>query len=890
MLICSVASAQTLPAAKSKKPKTVKHKATTVKQTPDSLKLKEITNLLEVEDSLENLLINKVDPIDTTQLRKSKNAVKSKVKYTARDSIVYSADKKEVYLYGDAKVNFEDLLLTADYVKIELTHNLLHATYTKDTAGNRVGLPVFKQGEKDYKADQIKYNFKTKKGYLSEFKTKEGEGFVKGKNVIKNESNEFGIQHSYYTTCDADTPHFQITAAKLKVIPEKKVVGLWPNLVIEGINTPLVFPFAIFPIKKGQSSGLIIPQYGSDINRGFFFRGGGYYFGLGEHADIQLTGDIYSNLSWGEHTVFRYSNRYHYSGNLVFNYNENKYGLEEDPSFHQDKGFQLTWQHSQDPRARPGTNFSSNVNIVSSTYLANNSYNLSNIVSNQMNSSVSFGKSFANGKYNFNTSARVSQNTLTRDVSIGFPDFSYSVSSFAPFKPKRKPVADKWYENITTSYSMSFKNELNTKDSLLFKSRTATELNNFYDSTGRFGMMHSLPVQTSFKVMKYYTLSARVDMTDYMYYKTIRKVLDTTDKEHPIVRTQTVDGFENAISYRPSLQLATKYYGLKQFKKGPISAIRHVISPSLGVSYTPDMSESSYGYYKTYTDQYGKQVKYSIFERGIYGGPGNYKQGNADFSLDNTLELKVWKGKDTARKEEKVQIFESVRAGGFYNFFADSLNLSTISLSARTRLFKNITLNGSANLDPYQNVFDVSSTGYKSVRRINQFSLNNNGGLGTITNGQVGVSASFNRDMIRGKTYDKKGYEGELKYLNDFPSEYIDFNVPWTLSVNYVVTYNKYNTLNDKTANNFAQTLSYSGDFNLTKKWKIMFSSGYDFRNNAPSITSINIIRDLHCWEWKFDWIPFGYRQSFLFTIHVKSSILQELKQTRRRDWADRTI
>ncbi|MFI5222472.1 MAG: putative LPS assembly protein LptD, partial [Bacteroidia bacterium] len=725
--MCSVVYAQNKPVAKPKKSKD-KQKIQQNLSARDSLV--EINAWQNYLDSLENdSSLTFTDPMDSVKLRKSPSALKSKVIYNSRDTIVYNADKKKIYLYGDAKSEYEDMKLTADFIQIDVSKSIVSARPTFDTAGKPIGVPKFKQANSDYHASKIDYNFKSKKGYLSEFKTKEGEGFVRGVNVKKNESNEFGIKQSSYTICDADTPHFQISAARLKVIPEKKVVGLWPNLVIEGINTPLIFPFAIFPLKKGQSSGIVIPQYGSDISRGFFLRGGGYYFGLGEHADLQLTGDMYSNFSWGGHAVYKYSSRYHFNGNLVFNYADNQFGLPEDPGFHRQKDFQLTWIHMQDGKARPGTTFSANVNLVSSNYLALNSYNPQNMVSNQMASSISFGKSMGGGKYNFSTNARVSQNTQTRDVSISFPDFNYSVSSFSPFKSKYKASADKWYEYITTSYNTQFRNQFDSKDSLLFVSRSNSDLAKFYDTTGRYGMIHTFPVQASFKVMKYFTLSTGIDFTDYMYMKTVQKYIDSSDKENIHLVTKNVDGFQNAITYRPRVSLNTRFYGMKQFSSGPISAIRHVINPSIGLSYSPDFSDPSFGYYKSYKDQNGNMVKYSIFERGLMGTPGAGKQGGVNFSLDNNLEMKYWKGKDSARKEEKLTLLESFAASGFYNLLADSFQLSNINLSARTRLFKNISINATSQLDPYVNeIYTVN--GYTTYARHPKFAVTNGGGLG----------------------------------------------------------------------------------------------------------------------------------------------------------------
>ncbi len=888
LLICSFVVAQNIspPKHKIKKDKQ-KHKIE--KQKPDSIPQHFKDSMIEI-DQVTPEDTSTFDPMDTTHLRRSKDALTKSVKYKCNDSIVYYSGKKIIYLYGDAKVYYDDLTLTADFITIQLDKNLVTALPTVDTAGKFVVLPKFKQGQQEFSMYKIQYNFGTKRASLSNLKTREGEGFIVGNQVIKNEFNELGIRNSSYTTCDADTPHFAITAAKLKVIPDKKVVALWPNLIIEGINTPLIFPFAIFPIKKGQSSGLIIPQYGSDISRGFFLRAGGYYWGLGEHADLQLTCDIYSNLSWGGHSVFRYSSRYHFNGNVILNYADNQYGLPEDPGFHKDKGFQFTWLHSQDPKARPGSNFSANVNIASSTYLANNSYNPANIVTNQLSSSIAYSKSMGGGKYNFSTNASVAQNTSTRDINIAFPNFNFSVSSFNPLKPKYKSIADKWYENITMNYNGQFSNQFNSKDSLLFRSRTATDLNAYFDSTDKFGMIHTLPISTTFKLFKYYTLSTQVAITDYMYYKTIRRSLDS---ENVNVVTKNVDGFQNALTYRPSAALSTKFYGMALFKNGPISAFRHVMTPTIGLSYVPDFSDPGYGYYKTYKDATGKDVKYSIFEGLLFGGPSTGKQGNIDFSLDNNLEMKVWKGKDTARKEEKVQLFSSLRAGGSYNLFADSLKLSMISLSASTRLFKNISVNASSSLDPYVNVIDIdTANGHKTPRRINTFYLSDRAIPGIIKTASIGLSATFNPALFKSNNTvkDKDGYAGELKYLNDFPSEYVRFDVPWSLTINYTIGYDMYANLNNPSANNFVQTLSYSGDFSLTKKWKITYNSGYDFNSKQVSFTSINIVRDLHCWEFKFDWIPFGPRQSFLFTIKVKASMLQDLKQTRRREWFDRTI
>lgn len=822
---------------------------------------------------------------DTTQLILAPSAIKTEVKYSARDSIIYYAQNQVVHLYGQAKVVYEDMTMNADYIKIELNKTLVHALGLPDSSGKVQGTPIFNQGGSEYKVERVSYNYRSKKGYLSELRTKEGEGYVRGTDVIRTPDNEFGIQKSYYTTCDLDTPHFHIHAAKLKIIPDKKIITGPANLRIEGMPTPLVVPFGIFSIKKGQSSGIIIPTYGSSINRGFFLRGGGYYFGLGDKADYMVTGDIYSQGSWALNNLLRYSNRYRFNGQLGVNYADNKFGNLEDPAYSRSKDFRVTWIHNMDPKARPGTYFSANVNFVSGSYLANNSYVAQNVVSNQIVSSVNYSKSFGGGKYNLNTNSGISQNLQTRQLSLSLPNITFTVSSFNPFKPKRKPTAEKWYENITVNYTTSFKNEINTYDSLLFSSRSRSEFNRFYDTAGRYGIQHSLPIQTSFKLFKYYTLSAGAQLNEVWYGSRVSK--EFVDGK---VVTKNVEGFTRAFTYQPRVGINTRYYGMKTFAGDKIKAIRHVISPTVDFSYTPDYGTSAWGYYKTYQDTSGNTYKYSIFERGIFGGPGLGRQGNIGFNVDNNLEIKVMRGKDTARKEEKIQIFETFRIGSSYNIFADSLNLAPFSLSARTKLFKNVTINGGATLDPYFNAIVTSSSGFKSVVRTNEF-YTQSGKLGVITNGNVGLSASFSPQMFKRSDAEKRSkFEGERKYVNDNPQDYYDFNIPWTFNVNYTVQYQRYNNLNNPTVSNYVQTLNFSGDVNLTKNWKIAGSSGYDLQTSELTFTTVDIVRDLHCWTFKLTWIPIGFRQSFFFQINVRSSVLQDLKLTRRREWFDRAL
>lgn len=834
-----------------------------------------------------------VDSLDTLQLPLSSKGPSSKIKYDARDSIVYDAEIKTIFLYGDAKVSFEDMALDAELIQIELDKQLITSRGIMDSLGNTRGKPHFKQAQNDYNADIIKYNYKTKRGYLSEFRTKEGEGYIHGNQVVKDEENTFGIRNAKYTTCENEHPHYFIGSTRIKVIPEKKVVTGPAELWIEDVPTPLVLPFGIFSLKRGQSSGIIIPTYGSSLDRGYFLRDGGYYFGLGEHADLRLTGDIYTNLSWALRSGLRYNQRYRFNGNLNVNYNHNKFFDELDPQFNISRDFLINWIHNADAKARPFSSFRADVNIVSvnrngNNYFANNSFNAQNIVTNQLQSSVAYYKGFNNGKINLNMSGRMAQNTQTRDVAVSLPDITVTVPSFAPFKPKYKNTADKWYENITTNYTMQFRNDLNVKDSILFQSRSLNEWGRMFDTLGRYGIKHDLPIQTSFKVLKFYTLSASVGLSELWYLQTIRK--DTVAGGGVV--TRRVDGFERAFTYNPRVGISTRYYGLAQFRKGYIRAIRHVVTPTLDFSYTPDFSDPSWGYYRTYRNRQGNEVRYSIFEGGIMGSPPPGRQGNIGLGIDNNIEMKIKPGKkDTTNELRKVQLLESIRAGAGWNIFADSMNLSVINLSARTRLFKNISINGSANLDPYENIEITAPSGFKSITRINKFYYSEKGVPGVITTANISLNANFNAQTFKNKNAKKrKGYEGELRYMETNPMDFYDFDIPWSLNINYAVNYNRYANLNNPLLNRYVQTLTFNGDVNVTRNWKVGYTSGYDLQNKQLTFTSIDFIRQLHCWEFKLNWIPIGFRQSFLFTINVRSSLLQDLRMTRRRDWFDRRI
>lgn len=835
-------------------------------------------------DSSKNIALLASDSIivDSNYLPRTKSAIKNKVKYNAKDSIVYLAKEKTTVLYKDAFINFDNYEMKSAQIKINFDKTIVNAIGEEDSVGKLINTPSFKQGSETYNIEEVTFNYQSKRGLMREFRTQEGEGFIRGERVKRDEFNNFYIRDSYYTTCSEHEPHFSINAKKLKVIPGRQVITGPANLSILGVPTPLFVPFGIFPLKRGQQSGIIIPAYGNASGRGFFLRQGGYYFGLGDHSDLALMGDIYANLSWQLGGRYNYSKRYRYNGNLNANYAYNKNGMPEDPSFNEFKTFNINWRHSMDGKAKPGTSFGADVNLVGNQYLAFNTYTTNNTAfNNNINSSINFSKSMGKGKYNLSANARASQNTQTRDLSVTLPDVTFSVASFQPFKPKWKPTADKWYEKTSINYLGSFQNILNVKDTTLFKNRSNYDTKLFLDSVMKNGAQHRMSAQNSINLFKYYTFSIAADYSEVWTLKTVNK---NYDPESKLVNTENVSGFERANQYSFRGGLSTRFYGMLQFKKGRFKAIRHVANPDLSFSYVPDFSQAKYGYYKdVQTDSIGNKSTYSVFENSLYGGPGRGRQGNISFGLDNNIEIKWKRGRDTSEKIEKIKIFESIRFGGSYNIYADSLKLSTIPITFRTTLFKSVSLNGGATLDPYLNKV-VTNNGYSSFQRINQFYVTEQQKLGAITNANLGLGASLTPEMFKSKNEDK--IARKKKELSD--AHFMEVSIPWSLSMNYTVNYDHRSKI-QPTAQQFIQTLSFNGSITPTKNWFVNFNSGYDFTMKKISHLGMDLRRDLHCWQFTFAWTPISAygNQYFIFNINVKSPVLQDLKVPKRKDWFD---
>lgn len=820
---------------------------------PDSVPAS-LSNSLQHSDTLR---------IDADTLVASDNSLKSKIKYHAKDSILADLQNETVHLYGEATVDYEDLHLEANYIKINMGQKELFAEGTLDSLGKLTGSPKYSQGAQEFRSNALRYNFETKKGRISYVITQEGDGYIHGEVVKKDPENNFYIKNGQYTTCNLDTPHYSIASNKLKVISNNKIVTGPAYLTIEQVPTPLFIPFGFFPNKKGRASGLIFPAFGESAERGFYFQHLGYYFGFNDNFNLALTTDLYTKGSYTVDAATVYKKRYRYSGNLRLSYAYSINSERELPDFSNQKDFHVYWTHSQDPKANPNRSFNANVSAGSSKYYQNTISSVNNFLSNTFQSSVAYARTFPDKPFNLGVSVNHSQNIITKDIRITAPDVSFNVSRISPFKRKKSASIQRWYEKIGTSYSLRATNYIQTKDTLLFKDESLKEFKN--------GIQHTIPLSTSFKVLKYFTMSPSASYTERWYFKTTQYDWDSESQK---IDTFTVNKFTAARDYQFSTGLSTRIYGMYQMKKGPVSAVRHVMTPSASFNYRPDFSQAHYGYYKTIqADTSGRTLNYSIFQNTVYGGPSGGKFGALSFGLDNNLEMKVRTKSDTGATEKKIKLLESFRLGANYNLIADSMKWSPVSISARTTLFNRIGINFGGTLNPY--AVDEFN------RDFDKYLVDQTGKLFRLTNANVSMSFSLAKQKQKTST---KYTRQELDYIYRHPEEYVDFDVPYNLSVSYTYSFSRQGNLSSVTN----QSASINGDLSLTPQWKVGFNSWYDLVDGRFTNFGVNIFRDLHCWEMRLNWIPFGFQESYNFQINVKSPILQDLKLIKRKDFYDR--
>ena len=859
--------------------------------------------------SVDSILVDSV-MTDTVQAPPPKKSpLEDVVKYTANDSIVFLSNN-QAYMYGQGVVTYQDIELDADEIRMNMDSSTVFAIGRPDTAGEIVGNPIFKDKSGEYESATMKYNFKSQKGYITNIITQQGEGYLTGGSTKKNKEGDFYLKDGKYTTCDDhECPHFYLQLTKAKMRPKKNIVTGPAYLVLAGVPLPLAIPFGFFPFTEKYSSGIIMPTFGDEMARGFYLRDGGYYFAINDYIDLALTGEIYTKGSWGLNAMSNYVKRYKFSGNFNMGYLVTILGDKGMPDYQKQTNFRLIWSHSQDAKANPNMSFSASVNFTTSGYDRNNLnsyYNATSFTENTKSSTVNMTYNFPNTPFSISATANITQRSKDSTLNVSFPDFTLNMSRVYPFKRKNPVGKEKWYEKISLNYTGLFRNSIETKQNLFFKSSLIKDWRN--------GMQHTIPVSATFSLFNYLNISPSFNFTDRMY---TNRIMQQWDPQSAAVVRDTTYGFYNVFNYSFSVSAQTKLYGfyrpLPFFGGKKIQMIRHVFTPSVSFSAAPDFGSSRYGFWQTYSKiENGKRVdvKYSPFSHGIFGTAPQGKQGTVSFNVSNNLEMKVNSDRDTTGVR-KISLIENLTAGISYNMAADSMNWSNINTSILIKLTKNFNLQASAVFDTY--TYQLNE--YGNPVRVNIPRWKAGKGLGRLSSTGTSFSYTFSNDTFKKKsknntketetstnetpidnnTENTENRENESQEKTEdsgleMKDGYMVWNVPWSLSVNYSINYG-YGTFNKKKMEyngKITQNLSFSGRIQPTKNWSFNFSASYDFDAKKIAYMNCGITRDMHCWTMSANFIPVGPYKSYNFHISVKSSLLSDLKWDKSGNSYDR--
>ena len=845
---------------------------------------------------------------DTTKIVRTKVDLDNPVDFSAKDSMVMIGRNK-AYMYGDGQVTYGNIKLDANEIQMDMDSTTVYAVGTPDSVGEIKGNPIFDDNGTSYEAKTMRYNFKTEKGFITDVITQQGEGYLTGGQSKKIDENTIYVQNARYTTCDDhECPHFYMQLTKAKVRPGKDAVTGPAYMVLAGLPLPLAVPFGYFPFSEKYSSGIIFPTFGDDYNRGYYLSNGGYYFAISQNMDLALTGEIYTLGSWGLRAQSAYLKRYKYSGNFNISYLKTITGDKGMPDYSKSTNFQILWSHSQDSKANPNMSLSASVNFTTSGYTRNdlNSYYSSAFTENTKSSTINMTYRFPNSKWSLSTTANVSQRSQDSTLAVSFPNFTLTMSQTYPFKRKKAVGDEKWYEKIKISYSGQFNNSLTAKQDVFFKKSLITDWRN--------GMKHSIPVSATFNVFKYINITPSLRFDDRMYTTKVRREWD------PVAGNEKLDttySFYNVWDFQGSVSLDTKIYGFFQplpFLGNKVKMIRHVITPTISFTGSPDFASPFFGYYGSYqyTDTQGRLQKkeYSMFPNSLFGVPGRGKTGSVSFSLANNLEMKVRDDNDSIG-ERKISLIENLTLSQSYNFAADSMKWSNLNTSMMLRLMKNFNLNLSATWDVY--TYALNSSG--NPVRVNKLRISQGKGWGKLMSTGTSFSYTFNNDTFKkwfggGKDDKDKNKKTDNNTPADTPTDddmspqqggprrndkkkngiqigengYMAWNVPWNLTFNYSVNYGygdfDYQKLEYK--GKITQNLSVSGNIRPTSNWNFGFSASYNFDRHKIAYMNCNISRDMHCFTMRASFVPVGPYKSYNFHISVKSSLLADLKYDKR--------
>ena len=881
------------------------------KNIPDTTKM----------DSLQLAIYHHNKAIDDSiradsMIRARSNGIDAPVKYSAEDSLVYDAESGTAYLYGNSKVDYENMKLTSDKVHMNLDKSTVRATGTVDSTaeGGIKGKPVFTMGKDEYKSDTMAFNFKSKKGLIKGIYTEQQDGFLSGEVGKRDSTGSIYLQHGRYTTCDKPHPDFYIALSRAKVRPGKDVVFGPAYLVVADVPLPLAIPYGFFPFSKKYSSGFIMPSYGDESDRGFYLRDGGYYFAISDKWDLKLLGEIYTKGSWGVSAASNYRKRYRYSGSFLFSYQDSKTGDKGLPDFAEQESFKIQWNHRQDPKANPYSSLAASVNFATSSYERNNlnsMYNPQTLTQTTRTSSVSWSTGFSSIGLSLSATTNLAQDMRTSSIQITLPDLNISLSRFYPFKRKHLVGKERWYEKISMSYTGQLANSISTTEDKILHSNLIKDWKNAFQ--------HTIPVQANFTLFNYINVTPSFNFTDRMYSKKVTRGWDNTLQKE-VVRDTTY-GFHNVYNWSMNVGASTKLYGFwvpnRKLFGDKIQAIRHVITPQVSFSYSPNFGARRYGYYDSYqyTDASGnvKLVEYSPYQDELYGVPGKYKTEMISWDVSNNIEMKVKSDKDTTGYK-KISIIDELGASMSYNAAADYHRWSDLSMRLRLKWWKNYTFSLNAQFATYAYELDANGKpyvgnhtewGYGRLPRFQgmsqnfSFTLNpekfkkwfgrkddkDDDKVSVDSDGpDTNIESNMDDDLEKGK-YAAKKKRGNIAETDD--DGYMSFNIPWSLTIGYGITMRentagRFNTKTMRYPYKFTQTLNFSGNIRISDGWNINFSSGYDFENHAMSMTTASLSRDLHCFNMSASVVLAPYT-SYNFTFRCNAATLTDaLKYDKR--------
>ena len=838
---------------------------------------------IQPKDSLVKKADSLVNKTDTLIL--SKDSIDAPIDYNATDSGVLIVDTREFLLYGKAKTNYQDLKIEAATIRYNQQSKMVKAYGSTDSSGKLDSKPVFMQGEMKSISDTISFNMETGKGLTKNTFFQEGEIFVNAISLKKMNDSVVYAKKARFTTCNLDTPHFAFRTGRMKIINNKLGISGPTFPEFEGVPMPIGIPFGIFPLNRGRHSGILAPAFTASEDFGLGLEGLGYYKVINDYLDFTTRANIYSYGGWNVNLNSKYIKRYAFTGgfNLTLQNTKslNRFGGTGD-EFNQSKSFMLNWSHSRDNRARPGTSFSANVNFGSSRFnrlLLNNP--MQNF-QNQLSSSISYSKDWR-GKYNLSVNANHNQNNNLRLVNLQLPTVNFNVVTLYPFQSKEQIGAGKWYEKIGIGYSGNVQNQLSFYD-------TAFNFKRLLD-TAQWGAVHNIPISMSLPALGPVTISPSISYEERWYGQRFIRSWNSANKK---VDTVKYRGLFTARQMSFGISAATRIFGTYTFgKNSNIKGIRHEMRPTVSVNYQPDMAAAYH--YSTQIDTTGRRIRFSQYEGGVIGSFSEGRFGGIGFGIDNLLEMKVRDKSDSTAKDKKIKLIEGFGISSSYNMLADSFKLGTFNLYARSTLFEKVNINASATLDPY----DVDKMGY----RLKTYAFDPKAfKFGRITSGSIAISTSFSSKSKDGKTEKDRAIpidpfltpdeqQRQLQFAKSNPAEFTDFNIPWTLSFSYSLSFNRqlkpdYSGFETRTFS----SLNFNGDFSLSEKWKVGGTGYYDVSMGGLQQFSMFISREMHCWQMSINVMPVGIFRSFNITVNPKSGILRDLKINRSRVFSNSTF